>query len=62
MIMEYQDLLKIIRDINKDIGRTEYDAVLSATLALVMTYPLKDDRLSCQDKIEQLILQSFGGK
>lgn len=60
--MEYQDLLKIIKDINRDIGRPEYDEVLSTVLALVMTYPLKDDRSSCQDKIEHLILQKFVGK
>ena len=41
--MEYQDLLKIIKDINRDIGRPEYDEVLSTVLALVMTYPLKED-------------------
>ena len=35
--MEYQDLLKIIKDINRDIGRPEYDEVLSTVLALVMT-------------------------
>ena len=60
--MDYQDLLKIIKEINRDEGRPEYDEILSAILALVMTYPLKDDRSSCQDKMENLISQKFGGE
>lgn len=59
--MEYGDLLKILRHINSDIGSPELEEMIGSILALEMAFPLKDDRLSCQEKIEHLILQRFGG-
>lgn len=60
--MEYGDLLKILKEINSDIGHLDLTEIIGSILAFEMTYPLKDDRLSCQEKIEQLILQRFGGR
>jgi len=60
--MEYEDLLKNLKQINSDIGRPDLGETIGAILAFEMTYPLKDDRLSCQEKIEHLILQRFGGE
>lgn len=60
--MEYGDLLKILKQINSDIGRPDLGEVIGAILAFEMAYPLKDDRVSCQEKIEHLILQRFGGR
>lgn len=60
--MEYGDLLKILKQINNDIGRPDLGETIGAILAFEMSYPLQDDRLSCQEKIEHLILQRFGGE
>ncbi len=60
--MEYGDLLKILKQINSDIGRPDLGETIGAILAFEMAYPLQDDRLSCQEKIEHLILQRFGGR
>ena len=60
--MEYEDLLKTLKQINTNIGRPDLGETIGAILAFEMAYPLRDDRLSCQEKIEQLILQRFGGR
>jgi hypothetical protein len=60
--MEYGDLLRILKHINSNIGSPELEEMISSILALEMAYPLKDDRLSCQEKIEHLILQRYGGR
>lgn len=57
--MEYQELLLVIKNINRDIGKPEYDEILSSILALAKTYPLQEDRVRCQEQIERLILQKY---
>ena len=55
--MENNDLMSVLRNLNKEMGSLVDNNLLSQVIALVMKNPLEEDRGRCQEQILELLSQ-----
>jgi len=55
----YDELLITLKKINNKSERPIQEAIIESILALVIKYPLDDERKKCQDQIEIVLSQNF---
>lgn len=56
----YDELLITLKKINNKSDKPVPESIIENILALVIKYPLDDERNKCQDQIEVVLSQSFG--
>ena len=59
--MSEEDILKILKDINSELGKPVTDELLEQIISRVIANPLDEDRGKCQDQIFEIITQRVGG-
>lgn len=58
--MDIDELLVVLKKINKENGCPVGEKILERIIALVVKNPLEDDRARCQDQISEIIAQHVG--
>lgn len=59
--MNFEDLVDVLRRINRGRDHHVDDDLLKSVVALVMKNPLDEDRGRCQDQLAHLIINRAGG-
>lgn len=59
--MNFEDLVDVLRRINRERDNPVDDDLLKAVVALVMKNPLDEDRGRCQEQLALLIMNRAGG-
>ncbi len=59
--MEFEEMVSVLKRMNKEADESVPDNLLEEILALVLKNPLDSDRGKCQEQIMTIINQRVGG-
>ncbi len=59
---QIQNLIEALKKTNNELSEPVNEEIIKQILFLAIKFPLLDDRLEAQNRIHDLLIQSYGGK